>query len=223
MRVEMSTTESLSGRRVALYGGTFNPIHHGHLRVALECYEAIAADAVWFIPNATPPHRDQPITANEDRQKMVELAIASYPQFQLNTIELDQPDISYTVNTVSQLKQSYPETEFFWIIGQDSFNKFDSWHQWQNLLAMVNWLVVPRPNYAATYSDALQDYVMANTVVLKKTQNSLGCGKIFNIDTTPLAISSTEIRGLASQNKACDFLVTPAVSCYISEHKLYQS
>lgn len=217
---------------VILFGGTFDPIHHGHLRMALEAQWRMQAQAVWFIPNADPPHKTGTRASGAQRAAMIELAIASSDQtpkttFSIEHYELERGDDqpSYTYQTIQALKERYPHYRFVWLVGQDSFNTFDQWHQWRLLLDSMNWLIVKRPDYAAQYSSDLNEEYAKRSINLPDFGTSWHqeYGNILTIDTTMMDISSTSIRSIASQGLPCDYLTPIAVSRYIMAHRLYQS
>lgn len=223
-------------QRVLLFGGTFNPIHNGHLRSALECQYLLGFDEVWLIPNAQQPLKGQPTIAAEQRLAMINLAIEDYPQLRCVDIEILRGEISYTIDTIAALQKQFPEVSFAWQLGQDALNQFDRWHRWQELIELASWIVVPRPGYRPDYSErltaALADRQISAADFLRK--DSAGeadvsasaerrqYGKIISVSTTEMALSSTHIRQLANHALPCDFLVPDSVSRYIAQQHLYR-
>ena len=137
--------------RLGVFGGTFDPIHNGHLMVAEQCRDRLSMERVLFVPARLPPHkRERPLTAPHHRMAMVRLAIASNPGFEASSIELGRPGPSYSVDTLRQLRQNQPEdTEMFFIMGADSLNDLASWHNPAGLLANCKLIVVSRPGAPA--------------------------------------------------------------------------
>lgn len=223
-------------QRVLLFGGTFNPIHNGHLRSALECQYLLGFDEVWLIPNAQQPLKGQPTIAAEQRLAMINLAIEDYPQLRCVDIEIQRGEISYTFDTITVLQKQFPAVSFAWQLGQDALNQFDRWHRWQELIELASWIVVPRPGYRPDYSArltaVLTDRQMAIADFLRKdstdkvsvsaSAEQRQYGKIITVSTTEMALSSTHIRQLANHAFPCDFLVPNSVSRYIAQQHLYQ-
>jgi nicotinate-nucleotide adenylyltransferase len=133
--------------RLGLLGGTFNPIHNGHLAIARQTREALALDRILFIPTSDPPHKlPQSLAPAKDRYEMVRLAIGSDPLLAVSDVELRRSGTSYSIDTVRQLQQEYgPQTELFFLIGLDAFLEFPSWHEPNTLLTLCSFIVISRP------------------------------------------------------------------------------
>lgn len=134
------------GERICVFGGTFDPIHEAHLRIAEEALKRFALDRVLFVPAANPPHKDPAaVTPYEDRFRMVEIACAPYPRFEASRLEAGAGQ-SYTVDTLRRLRSRIaPNDELFFLIGSDAFDELESWKDWQELVAMTEFIVVSRP------------------------------------------------------------------------------
>ena len=198
------------------YGGTFDPIHQGHLQAALYVQQACQLDSLDLLPCHLPPHRDSP-SSSSHRAEMVRLAIAPYPQLQLNLLELQRQTPSYTVDTLEQLQQQYPADTLCFIIGMDSLCYFTRWHRWQEILQRCHLLVLQRPGYLQTDGDApalLKQFGAASSAALR--QCSAGC--ILQLQNPPVDVSATAIR----TGKASTDLQIATVQAYIRQHGLYQ-
>lgn len=198
------------------YGGTFDPIHQGHLQSALYVQQACQLDSLDLLPCHLPPHRDSP-SSSTHRAEMVRLAIAPYPQLQLNLLELQRDTPSYTVDTLTELKQQYPADILCFVIGMDSLCYFTRWHRWEDILALSHLLVLQRPGYSAASGDApklLQQFGRQSTAALREAPH----GHILLLQNPPVDISATAIRsGEAPANQQI-----VAVQAYIDQHGLYR-
>lgn len=160
--------------RKCLFGGTFDPVHIGHLRIANEALKAFSLSQVIFVPASSPPHKDTSmVTPFEDRLRMLAIACAPYPSFSVSALEANQQP-SYTINTLEQVRQEMkPGDELFFLIGADAFDEIQTWHQWQQVITLTNFIVVSRPG---------------------KTYAVPAGAKVFPLEGLDLAISSSELR-----------------------------
>jgi len=193
-----------SHHAIGFLGGTFDPIHFGHLRPALEISEALSLQPLFLLPNRIAPHKSKSHCTATQRAEMVKLAIADQANIEIDTRELNREKPSYTVDTLIELKKLYPHTPICFIMGMDSLINFNSWFKWQEIL-----------NYC--------HLVISSQTTNKQDLHDLPCGKIYFQETSQLDISSTDIRHLLKNNHSIDYLVPQAVSHYIKKHQLYQS
>lgn len=198
------------------YGGTFDPIHQGHLQSALYVHQACQLDSLDLLPCHLPPHRDTP-SSSAHRAEMVRLAIEPYPGLRLNLLELQRNTPSYTVDTLTQLALQYPADTLCFVIGMDSLCYLTRWHRWQDILAHCHLLVLQRPGYQQTQGDApaLLDQFGTSDLQALRAQSS---GSILLLQNPPLDVSATTIR---SGNAPVEMQI-PAVQAYIRQHQLYQ-
>lgn len=178
---------------IGIFGGTFDPVHYGHLKPAHAVMEGLGLDRVLFIPNKLPPHRDPPWLNAEQRLELLQTAIQSYEGFELDTRELQRSGPSYMVDTLRSLKEDYPDERFCLIMGIDAFINFESWYQWQRILMLCHLVVTQRPGYdfeSITISDVLRSHITGNKAQLYEQE----AGRILLQSVPQLAISSTEIR-----------------------------
>jgi len=214
--------------KIGLLGGTFNPVHLAHLRIAEEVREACSLDRVVFIPTATPPHK---ITAGDvpfrDRHAMTLLATENNPAFAVTDLENRRPGKSYSIDSLGILQRENPEACFYFILGMDSFLEIHTWKDFEGLFRLAHFVIVSRPGFSPTASPmellpvAVREEFCYDTKsgnILHKSGNLL----IF-LKETCLDISSTQIRRLVAERRSIKYLVTPAVEDYILRHGLYLS
>lgn len=200
--------------RIGIFGGSFDPIHIGHLILAEHCRQQASLDQVLFIPSAQGPHKeDGPVGTDRQRVEMVDLAIGGHPAFLRSSIEIDRGGISYTVDTLEQLKQQHPDDELFLLIGGDSLNNFHTWKDPKKILTLATPLVMARPGEGDVNFDLLVDYVDSETLAAIKSMAI----------TAPLIdISSTSIRAAASDEASFRYQTPRSVERYIQTQKVYQ-
>lgn len=199
-------------RKIGILGGTFNPVHKGHLTMAKMALEQFGLDEVWFMPSKRPPHKDNSqLASDEDRKNMIALAIAWEEKLQLSEMELLRDGITYTADTLRQLKEEYPETEFYFILGADSLYQIETWKEPAKVMQLVHILCAPR--YPSTL---LEDELRRGYL-----EEHYGA-KIHFINMKPMRVSSESIRAMlkCGQEEAVDYL-PEAVFDYIHERRLY--
>jgi nicotinate-nucleotide adenylyltransferase len=202
-------TEQAAGMRLGIMGGTFDPIHYGHLFVAEEARARFALDRVLFVPNGAPPHKEEDLlTAAQDRYEMTRLAIADNPAFACTTLELDRPGPSYTVDTLTTLRDQYPSAELFYITGIDAIADILTWRHHAEIIRMATFIAAARPGFDLK---TLQDRLP--TTYLER---------ILLLGTTAQGISSTEIRERIRARLPIRYLTPEEVRNYIREHHLYE-
>ncbi|MCP8899407.1 nicotinate-nucleotide adenylyltransferase [Gilvimarinus xylanilyticus] len=208
-------------RKIAVFGGTFNPIHHGHLRLALDLVQQVSFDQMRLVPCHIPMHREDPSVASRRRARMVELAIAGSPTLTLDTCELERGSASYSVDTLAQLRaEQGGEASISLIMGLDAYLGLMRWHRWEELLQLGHLVVVDRPGYQMPKSGPLADFDRehgAATKVLEQASH----GFVVHLDIRALDISATEIRTLTAQGLSTRYLLPEAVRHYIAERGLY--
>lgn len=211
--------------KTGIMGGTFNPIHNAHLEIARELLQQCRLDRVIFIPAALPPHKDDSNLAPfEQRLEMVRLAISQNPRFEVSTIEQQRPGKSYSVDTLDQLHKLYPQDQFYFLIGMDSFTSIDSWHHYPRLFELCNLVIARRPG--TCHDDARPELPVAidkhfcYDAKLNMFCHESGQRLIFLKDTF-LDISSTQIRARIAAHQTVDTLLPAAVAEYIYAHGLY--
>ncbi len=209
---------------IGLLGGTFNPIHFGHLRMAQELAEALHLDEVRFIPSANPPHKAAPVVSAEHRAHMVQLAIEHNPLFKLDTRELMRSGASYTIDTLLSLRNELGhDVALCLMMGTDAFTKLNTWHRWQELLDYCHIVLVQRPN---STSNQPLDKVLESLLHEHYTEDieelsTLAAGYIHMQTITALDVSSTAIRAAFCKKQPPHYLMPETVINYINSHQLY--
>lgn len=207
----------------ALFGGTFDPVHFGHLRPVEALAQQIGLARVLLLPNNVPPHRPQPEASSTQRLEMLRCAIRDRPLFDIDTRELRRETPSWTVATLEELRaERGPQQPLGFIIGQDSLLSLSGWHRWQDLLSLCHLLVCKRPGYAAEMaSPEMQHWLDAHLADDPQQLHQQPAGLIWLADTPLVAISATEIRQRRHQGLSCAHLLPPAVIDYIDQAGLY--
>jgi len=208
---------------IGFLGGTFDPIHFGHLRPALEISERLSLQKLFLMPNHIAPHKSDTQCTSLQRSDMVKLAIASQPMMEIDTRELNRDKASYTIDTLKELKQVYPNTPICFIMGMDSLLSFNSWYKWQEILDYCHIVVSQRPQWHPNFNTTIQEVIDRCQTINIQDLHTLDHGKIYFQDTSQLDISSSYIRQLIHNQLSIDFLVPDSVSQYIKENNLYQT
>ena len=212
--------------KTGIIGGTFNPIHFAHLRIAEEVRDRLRLDRVIFIPAATPPHK--PLAgevAFQQRVAMVEAAVADNPAFGVSTIEGEREGKSYSIDTLKELRALHPADEFFFVIGSDSFLELGLWYEYAAIFASCHLAVVERPG--APVPDLFQALPPAiadefTPIPEERLLVHRSGHTVHYLAGIPLDISSSAIRELARQGRSIRYLVPPAIEQYIIEQRLYR-
>ena len=218
--------------KVGIFGGTFNPIHYGHLRMAEEVRLRLGFDKVLFIPSGTPPLKRKDLASASYRFEMVRLAILDNPFFEISDIEARRRGKSYTVRTIEELKESYPGWEFHLILGIDAFLDLPNWRDPDRLVSLSDFVIISRPGFRFVdlrfspflkktdhrilreIDDAEKD---SYPIVLKGGKEGL------LLRTTPLGISATNIRDYIKQGESVKYLLPAEVQSFIIKNKLFKN
>ncbi len=193
--------------RTGLMGGTFDPIHLGHLLAAEAAREAADLDEVWFIPTAVPPHKPQPGADGAARRTMVERAVAGHPCFRVEDLELERGGVSYTIDTVNLLRERYPDRSFYWIVGTDMMNDLPNWRRIEELAERVLFVCLRREGEESE-EDSLPVFLR---------------GRLLHASMPPIGISSTDIRARRREGRSIRYQVPEAVREFIEGNGLYES
>lgn len=223
----------MGSKRIGLFGGSFNPVHLGHLRAALEVRIAFELDTVLMIPSARPPHKPaKSMAPAADRLEMVRLATSATPEILESDMELNRPGPSYTVETIERFQAGVTDTTVFLIIGLDAFREYDTWHRYPDLFRLVPIIVLLRPG------KKIVDLPGAGRLIKKQLASDISDQYRFDpsssslvhpdlkpvhiLEVTRLNISSSHIRRLVKNNISIQFLVPEPVNQYIAKQGFYQ-
>jgi nicotinate-nucleotide adenylyltransferase len=210
-------------KRIGMLGGTFDPVHIGHLRGALEVAAQLELDELRLTPSARPPHRDTPQVSAQDRLAMVECAVAGVSPLTVDARELKRDKPSYTIDTLESMRAELAvDDQLFLLLGWDAFCGLPSWHRWEELLEHCHIVVLQRPDADSESPDAMRNLLAGRAVSDPKALKGPG-GNITFVWQTPLSVSATQIRQLLASGKSVRFLVPDAVLAYIDTHGLYRA
>jgi nicotinate-nucleotide adenylyltransferase len=191
--------------RIALFGGAFDPVHNAHLRVARYALKQAGLDRVIFVPTAQSPlKKHAPLASDEERVEMLELATSGEARFKVDAYEVERGGISYTIDSMRYFRESYPESELFWMVGADQFEQLNRWHAIDELVDLVTFMVLGRPGATLTPCDIKNLRYMV-------------------IDAPLMEESSSDIRTLCAKGQPLTGLVAESVEAFISEQGLYTS
>jgi nicotinate-nucleotide adenylyltransferase len=208
---------------VGVFGGTFNPVHYGHLRSALELVERLQLAQVRLLPCADPPHRERPECSAEHRAAMVALAVAGEPHLVCDTRELARPGKSYTIDSLAELRHELGETRgLCLVIGCDAVHNITTWHRWQELLDWAHVVVLARPGWEIPVRGEVAAWLQRHRLPGVPALHERACGGVLVEELRPLPISSTEIRAMLQGGRSPRYLLPETVLDYIETHHLYQ-
>lgn len=225
-------------RRIGIYGGTFDPVHNGHLRVAEAVSNAFALDRIYFVPAFTPPHkRKRMIGSPFHRMAMLALATADSPKMFISTVELDAPSRPYTIETLGRLQTELQQARLFFVMGADSFGDVTSWREYEAILSEYDVIVATRPGYrghdghdgaqngeetVGSLSPQLRRQIVDLRGGAYPSNEDLKSPRIYLTDYVSIDVSATGIREAVEQGRSIDGLVPSSVAAYIEKYRLYQ-
>jgi len=217
-------------KRKAFYGGSFDPLHNGHLLIARKLIELFALDEFVFIPAFHAPHKKtKKPTSAFHRFAMISLAINSESKIKISTVELDAPEKPFTFETQTKLVDELTDTEIFFVIGADSWQEIDTWREWEKVLTLTNIIVVTRPDFEISFShvtekirDRIVDLRNADQEMKNNSRFTIGDSRIYITDAVFLDVSATEIRRKirAGEDDWCE-LVPDEVAKHVEKYELY--
>ncbi|HXZ60420.1 MAG TPA: nicotinate-nucleotide adenylyltransferase [Steroidobacteraceae bacterium] len=210
-----------AARPIGLFGGTFDPIHCGHLRTAFELWQELALAEVRFLPTGHPPHREHLYASAELRLQMVAAAIADQPGFVVDDREVRRSGVSYSVDTLTELRREYPQRSLCLLLGMDAFLGLPSWHRWRELLELAHIVVAHRPGWNAPSRGPLGEVMVDHGTGTIRELHERPAGCLYVHAVTQLEISSTELRALIVAGRDPRYLVPDAVRQIILETRCY--
>lgn len=205
---------------IGIYGGTFDPVHYGHLRTALEVKEIFALDELRLIPCYQSPLKNSSQASPAERLQMLQLAIANQPGLVCDSRELDRAGRSYMVDTLTSLRAELPDFPLVLFMGGDAFENLTDWHQWQKLFDYAHIVVMTRPN---SEKPPLSEFLNHRLTAKMPDLEAEKSGRLFFQTVTQLDISATAIRALQAQKRSIRFLLPDNVIDYIERYKLYRT
>lgn len=208
---------------VGILGGTFDPVHNGHTRIALDIATGCQLERVFMVPNARSPLRDSATASVENRLDMLRRVADSDPRLLVDTRELERPAPSYMVETLQSFRDEMPATSLCFILGMDAFMQFHQWHRWQDIPELAHLIIAHRPGSEMAIQEAALSamYDERKTDKLDDLHQEVA-GHIYLCDVTQVDVSSTTVRECVVTGKPINELVAEPVAEYIKEHRLYQ-
>lgn len=206
---------------VAVFGGTFDPVHNGHLRVALEAGEALDAH-VHMVPASVPPHREQPLAGAGQRYAMLELALAGQQRLLADPRELERSGASYTVDTLAVLRAEYgPARPIVLLLGADAFAGLSTWHRWREIFSLAHVIALTRPGHGGVFEAELAGEWYARRAASLDELAQAPAGRCAPLEVTALEISASTVRECVARGGSARYLVPATVDDYIRRHSLY--
>ncbi|MGL5037637.1 MAG: nicotinate-nucleotide adenylyltransferase [Aeromonas sp.] len=207
---------------IGILGGTFDPIHIGHLRPAIEARDALGLGQVRLIPNHIPPHRADPFCSSTQRLAMVKLAAAENRGFVVDERELTRNKPSYTIDTLIELRHELPDTPLCFLMGMDSLLSLPSWHRWQALLDYSHLIVSTRPGWQPNYSAKVAQLLARHQTTDANALHQHRAGHIWLAENVPIELSATLLRARLAQGQDIRYLLPESVAHYIAKQGLYR-
>lgn len=208
---------------LGVFGGTFDPIHFGHLRTALEVCEGLSLSELRFVPCSVPPHRSMPKVTASVRLKLLELALdGSDPRLRIDDCELRRQGPSYMVDTLSAMRAELPDHPICLIVGLDAFQGIPAWHRWREIFRLAHVVVMQRP-FEASYAEALERVLDERLTADESALPNRPAGFIHFQEVSQLAISSSRIRELVRHGKSTQYLLPEPVREFIAVNGLYRT
>ena len=208
---------------IAIFGGTFDPIHLGHINMAKQCLGQCQLDKLYFMPCAIPAHKAAPAISNNHRVNMLKLALKPYPSFDLDLRELNRQGPSYSLLSLQELRAEYPDSAILFLMGMDSFNNLDKWYQWQEIVKLCHIVVYQRPGQDCDVQGELRAYQQQAEVSFGSDLSQSTAGKLYFLQGKQIAAASSTIRRSLKTDPQQTELLSPAVSQYIIDQQLYQT
>lgn len=206
---------------IGILGGTFDPIHQGHIEIAKAALKGLSLSRVEFIPCYQPPHREKPIASPDDRFTMTKLAVQSEPLFHVNDIEIKRKGISYSIDTLIELRKKIQNEPLCLLLGADIFTHFDTWHEWQKIPLYVHLIIVGRPNSTPPNHPEIQALLEKNITTELSDLQKNASGKIYYLNNKLIPISATMIRESLQLGKKNISGLDQAVEKYIRKKAIY--
>lgn len=208
-------------KNIGVLGGTFDPVHFGHLRTALAAQQDFSLDEVRLIPCHHPVHKAEPEVSAQHRISMLHRATKAEKSLVVDVRECMRPGPSYMIETLESLRTEYPDDRLFLLLGADAFNKLESWKDWQKLFELAHIIVITRPGWEINPSAPVREFCEQRTASSFSEMCKHQAGSVLPYSFIPLMIASSEIRKLLKENKSVRYLMPNAVIKYIKKHKLY--
>lgn len=206
---------------IGIFGGTFDPVHMGHIHLIKKIQEQCNLHKIILVPCNCSPFRTEPLANSQDRFDMLKLATKQIANVVVEDYEISRPTPSYTINTVKYLREKYPKHSLCVIMGMDVFSSFNRWYKFEEILTNSHLIITNRINYQPKISEETKKILKKREILIKEQLQNSQFGLIYQIDIAPLSVSATKIRRLVKDGKDIKNLVTPKVLEYIKQKNLY--
>jgi nicotinate-nucleotide adenylyltransferase len=207
---------------IGIYGGTFDPIHLGHLTAASAVQKEIGLDEVRMVLSANPPHRIAPVLSAEQRFSLLKLAVSEYPSLVADSCEMERSGPSYMVDTLSDFRRKYPNDSLVLVLGMEAFNGLMSWHRWEELIKLTHIVVTDRAGFDNQFEAAVKSYITPFLTKDKSQLKQQTHGKIYCQSVKPLDISATQIRQRIKDKKTVKEMLTSQCLDVINKNSFYR-
>ena len=217
----MTNTERPGVSPVALLGGTFDPVHYGHLRCAEEVRKKLDLANLYLLPAGSPPHRDTPMASVKQRLDMLQLACLEFPHLLIDDRETRRSGPSYMADTLQEVRAEYPEAPILLLIGQDAANLFHTWFDWKRLFELAHIVILTRPGTRTEYPPELALEIEPRSVFESQKLRKTRAGAVLRLEVEPIDVSASDIKRIIRSGQL-PVMMTPAkVVEYISQNRLY--
>ncbi len=210
-------------KRIGIMGGMFDPVHAGHIEVALAALSTLQLHQVRLVPCGVPNHRDRALCSALQRLDMLRLATRDHPGLVVDDRELNRPGTSYTYETLQSFRNEFRGAQLFFILGADAFASLPGWYRWRDLFAMCHFVVVRRPGSEVVLSPELQEIMACGLVTEAEQLLERKCGLIFQMEGIDNPVSSSQVRSRIAGNQPLAGLLDPRVAKYLEYHRLYRN
>jgi nicotinate-nucleotide adenylyltransferase len=206
---------------LALFGGTFDPVHYGHLRCAEDARQKLDLKTLYLLPAGTPPHRPAPLATSAQRLEMLNLARREFPQLQIDARETRRTGPSYMVDTLKELRAEFPHRPLLLLIGQDAANHLDRWFHWEQLFVLAHIVIMTRPDSTSQYGKRLAVHIQRGLCPDKQALLSTRAGGVLQLPVTSIDVSATSIKKTIREGRSLNEMLPAAVIDYINVNRLY--
>jgi nicotinate-nucleotide adenylyltransferase len=217
----MSNADTTPAEPVGIFGGTFDPVHYGHLRCADRARQKLGLKNLYLLPAGNPAHRDQPQATAAQRLDMLALARMEFPRLKIDDRETRRIGPSYTVDTLQELRSSYPDRTLLLLIGQDVANDLHSWHRWQTLFDLAHIVILTRPAAHIVYRPVVAEQVRFRSVADVADLARTKAGSVLQLEVEPVDVSATDIKNHIRSGRKPKSMLPGVVLDYIVKNRLY--
>ncbi len=211
-----------TSKPLALFGGTFDPVHYGHLRCADDARRQLNLESVFMLPAGQPPHRNPPQATNRQRLDMLRQALKEFPGLGIDERELDRRGPSFMVDTLQELRVEFPQRPLLLLLGQDAVNDLRRWHRWRELFVLAHIIILTRPQVITEYPIELAQQIHPREITTVRELQGLEAGRVLTLEVAANDISASGIKDIIGAGRSPGSMLPDSVMRYINQHKLYR-